>query len=118
MLLSAKQISGTAYGQVTHGYFESGTKLSKLLNRLQAFLRNFCQHFIPLVGEIGIGNPVGTANPSAQLIQLGQSHFVGIMHNQRINVRNINPGLNNARADKHIILSIQEIKDGFLQLRL
>ena len=117
-MLRPEQISRAADRQIAHRDFEAGTELGEFLDRLQTFLRHFVQHFVPLIGKVGVSDPVGTADPAAQLVQLGQPHLVGIMHDQRVDVRDIDAGLDDRRADQHIVLAHQEIENRFLQLLL
>ncbi|MNN16520.1 hypothetical protein D3C81_1296630 [compost metagenome] len=118
MLLRTEQVPRSADRQVPHGNLEAGAKLRELLNGLQPLLRHFSERLIALISEVGVSNPIGTANPSPQLIQLGKPHFVRIMHNQRIHVRNIHTGLNNARTYQDVIFTIQEVQNRLLELLL
>ncbi|MNC30945.1 hypothetical protein D3C75_792480 [compost metagenome] len=116
MLFGAKQIARSANGKVAHGDFEAGAQLCEFLNRLQALLGYLSKHLVTLVRKISIGNPVGASYPSTQLVELGQPHFVSIMDNQCIDVRDIHPGLDDTGADQHIVFSIEEVKNSLLQL--
>ncbi|MNC12724.1 hypothetical protein D3C75_604490 [compost metagenome] len=117
MLLCTQQVTRTANRQISHRYFETRAQLRKFLNRLQTFLCNLCQNLVPLIREISVSDPIGPAYTSTQLIELRQAHFIRIMHNKCINVRNIYARLNNTCADEHIVFSVKEIENGLLQLR-
>ena len=45
-LLSSKQIAGTSYLQVSHGYLEAAAKVCELLNCIESLLRNLLKHII------------------------------------------------------------------------
>ena len=58
MLYSAQKVSRATDLQILHGDLESTAKLRKFLDRLQAFLRHFFEHFIPLIHQKCIRCPV------------------------------------------------------------
>ncbi len=71
-----------------------------------------------VVEEIGVGALPGTADASAQLIQLGQPHPVGIDHHDGVRVGDVEPGLDDGRANQHVGLALDELQHHLGQRRL
>ena len=71
MLLLAQQIPGSPDFKIFHGNLEPASQIGKFPDGRQPFLCHFFQHLISAVHQERIGCPVGTSNPSSQLIQLG-----------------------------------------------
>ena len=106
MLFCSQDIPCTPNLQVTHGQFKTRPEFGKLLQCSKSLFRLFGQHLIPRKGEIGVGQAVGTADPTAQLVELGQPKPVSILHNQCIDIRKIQPALNDGGADQTIELFV------------
>ena len=65
------------------------------------------------VSECLTGTPT---DPSANVMQLRQPELVGVVHDQRVHVRHINPGLNDRRAYQHICLAPVETRHHMFQI--
>ena len=99
MLFRTQNIACAANLQIPHGNPEAGAKFRKFSDGLQPFLRDFFQDFIFRVHKIRICQPVRTADTSPQLIQLRESHRIGVGDQNRIGIGDIQPCLNDGRAD-------------------
>ena len=94
MLLLAQKIARATNRQVAHGNLKAAAKFSKVTNGRQPLFTKFRQHLVWLIHKIGIGNAIAAANPSPNLVELRQSHSIGIFNKQRVNVGNVDAGLN------------------------
>lgn len=117
-LVRTKDTSGASYLQVTEGYPESAAELGELPYRVQAFLRDLGQHLAALEREIRVGALVGSADASAQLVELRQSHVVGILNDQRVDVRHVHAGFYNCGADQYVKASVKKLPPYFQHLLL
>ena len=71
-----------------------------------------------VVEEIGIGPLPRAADPATQLIELCQTHPVGIDHHDRICVGNVEARLNDGGADQHVGLALDELEHDIGESRL
>ncbi len=77
-LLCPQNVSGAAEFEVAHRNAKTGAELCKFPDGAQTLFGDFRQDFIFFIDEICISQAVRTADPSPQLIQLGQSQPVRI----------------------------------------
>ncbi len=60
----------------------------------------------------------GAADPSAQLVELGEAEGVGAVHDQRVHARNVEPRLDDHGRDQHVELAVEELEHHLLEVAL
>jgi len=100
-LLGTQHVARAADLQIPHGDLEARAELGKLTDGRQPLLAHLGQHLAPTVGEIGIGMAVGTTHAAADLMQLGQTHVVGILDDQCVHIGDIHTGFDDGSAHQN-----------------
>ena len=105
VLLRAKQIACAADFQITHCNFEAGAKLGEITDGGQSLARVVGQHFVWSISEISESLAGGAAHAAAQLVKLGKAKVLRILHNQGVDVGDVQPGLGDGGAKQNIALA-------------
>ena len=71
-----------------------------------------------IVQEVRIGAFAATADAAAQLVQLAQAEAVGMVHDQRVRVRDIQAGFDDRGAYEHVDVAMPEVADDLVELLL
>ena len=71
-----------------------------------------------IVQEVRIGALAAAADAAAQLVQLAQAEAVGMVHDQRVRVRDIQAGLDDRGAYEHVDVAVPEVADDLVELLL
>ena len=108
MLHLPQQVAGTSDLQILHGDLKAAAQIGKFLDRFQPLLCHFFQDLVPAVHQEGIGSAVTSSDPSPELIKLGKPHAVRIVDDHRIDIGDIDTGLNNRGCDEDIDFSIDK----------
>ena len=74
-------------------------------SRLRASSR---QPFAASVEQVGVRPPAAPPDAAAQLVELGEPERVGAVDDDRVGVRDVEPGLDDRRADEHVGLAVGE----------
>ena len=109
MLRFSQEITGSTDLQIPHGNLKSTSQFCKFTNGRKSLLCHFLEHLIAFIHEKCIGCPVGTAYTPTQLIQLRQSHGIGIVNNHGIDIGDIQSCLNNRRRHQYINVTIDKV---------
>ncbi len=88
-LVGAEQVAGAAQLQVVAGDAESGAELGQFLQYPQPFARLVGQASLAGDQQVGVGAPVGAADPAAQLIELGEAETVGAVDDDGVGARDV-----------------------------
>ena len=107
-LFLAQKIAGPADIHVVAGEAETRTQAVQSSDYMEALLLRGRQWLARIVGEIGVGTLLGTPDPAAELIELGQSEHIRTMHDQRIGGRHVQATLDDARAQQNVKLAVIE----------
>ena len=107
-LFLAQKIARSADIEIVTGQGKAGPEAVQRLQYFQAPFAGLRESAVWRHGQIGVGTDLGSPDPTADLIELGQSKSVGPMDNQRIGGGNIEPGFDNAGAQKHIVAPLIE----------
>src|SRR5690606_603230 len=86
VLLGTQEVARAPDLKVPHRDLKARSQLGKLLDGLQPLFGVFAQHFVPPVGEVGVGQAVGAADSPPQLVQLGQSEAIRVVDDQGVDV--------------------------------
>ena len=70
------------------------------------------------VEEVRVGEEVGAADPSTDLVQLRKAQRVGALDDQRVRLWDVEPGLDDRRRDENVCISSQERQHPLLELAL
>ncbi len=115
-LLLAQQVAGAADIEIVAGQRKARPERIQRLQDLQAFFRRRRQLGTNRQRKIGIGTGLGAPDPSAQLVKLRQPEPVSPVNDQRVGGGDVQPGLDNRRAQQHVILAVVEAGHDVFQL--
>ena len=104
-LLRAQKAARAADLQIAHGDAEAGVELRKLADGAQALFGDLAQLAPAPEGQVRARAPVRAADTAAQLVQLGKTHAVGVLDDEGVDVRHIDAGLDDGRADEDLRLA-------------
>lgn len=65
--------------------------------------------------QVAVGFLIAAAHTSAQLVQVAQAEVLGVVHDDRIGIGNVDAVLDDGRGDQHIEFPIDEVHDQPLQ---
>ena len=117
-LLAAEQVTRAANLQVLHGQLQARAELVVGRHGLQTLVGNLAEGLVHRVQEVRVGALASTTHASAQLVQLAQAVVLGVVHDERVRVRDVQAGLHDGRAHQHIEAALPEVHDNLLQARL
>ena len=109
-LLAAEQVPGAADLQVLQRDVHAGADLGVLRHRGQPLVRGLGQRLLRRVEEVRVRPLPAAADPAAQLVQLRQPGGVGPVHDQRVRVRDVEPGLDDRRRHQHVEVPVPEVR--------
>ena len=115
-LFGSQQISGSPDLQVPHGNLKSAAQIRILPDGSQSFFRHLFEHFVSAVHKKRIRRTIGSADPPAQLIQLGKPHIIRVMNDHCIDIWDIQSRLYDCRWYQYINVSIDKPVHDILQL--
>ena len=118
MLFCSQKISGASEFQITHCNLESTSQICIFSNRRKSFFCSLFQHRIPAIHKECISSPIWTSDSSTKLIQLWKSISVRIMNDHRIDIGNIQSGLNDRCRNQYIYISVNKCIHDCFQLSL
>ena len=117
-LFFAQQVAGTPDFQVVGSQAKAAAQIVQLLKHLQTPAGILGQPVLAGDQQVGKGALGGAADPTAQLVQLGQTKLVGPVNNDRVGSRNIKTRLNDRRAQQHIGPVVQEVEHDRFEVAL
>ena len=117
-LLVAEQVAGAADLEVAHRDLEAGAELGVVRQRRQPLRRIGRQRRRARVQQVRVRALAAASDPSADLVELGQPERVGALDDQRVRLRDVDPRLDDARADEHVGVAAQEREHPLLELAL
>ena len=68
--------------------------------------------------QVGVGAPVGSPDPPAQLVELRQPVAIGAIDDDRVRVRDVEAVLDDRRRQQHVVLVRDEVDHRLLELVL
>ena len=107
-LLRAEQVARTTDLEVAHRDLEAGAELRVFADGLEALFRDLGEDFALAERQIGVGVPARTADAAAQLMQLREAELVGVLDNEGVDVRDVDAGLDDGRADEDLDVAVRE----------
>ena len=116
VLLRPEQVARAADLKVPHGNLEACAELRELADGAEPLLRHLGEHLIPHEGQVCIAEPGPAPHAATQLIKLGKAHFVRLIHEDGVHIRDVQPAFNDRAAQEHIIALLHEVKHRLLQL--
>ena len=117
-LLRAEQIARAAYLKVTHGDAEARVELGEFPYRLEPLLGDLGEHLVLPVRQVRAGAPGRAPDAAAYLVELGKAHFVRVLDDQRVDVRDVDARLDDRRAHEHLHLAVRHAVHDLGKLRL
>ncbi len=96
-LLLAEKVAGAADVEIVACQLEAGAERVERLQYLEPLVSGRCQHLVDRQREQREGAHLGTADPAAQLVELGQAEHVGPVHDQRVGGRHVKARFDNRR---------------------
>ena len=118
VLAVAQQTARAADLQIAHGDAEAGAEGRELPDGGQPFLRDVGEGLVPPEGEVGIGFAAAAAHAAPDLVQLGQTHPVGVFDDEGVAVAHVDAGLDEGGADEDIDLAVEQVLPDGVQLLL
>ena len=80
VLAVPQQTARAADLQIPHGDAEAGAKSGELPDGRKSLLGDIGQGLVPAEGEVGVGLAAGAPHPPTDLVQLRQTHAVGVLN--------------------------------------
>jgi len=115
-LLPSEEVSSSSHFQVLHGDLESGTQFGEIGNYLQPFHRDFAESAFVRIEKKSEGLPVRSADPSPQLVKLRNPVEIGAINDNRVDIGNIDPILDDCRRDEDMEGAVNETVHYVLKL--
>ena len=116
VLAVPQQTARAADLQIPHGDAEAGAESGKLPDGGKPLLGDIGQGLVPAEGEVGVGFAAGASHPPTDLVQLCQTHAVGILNDEGVAVAHINAGLDKGGTDQNVDLAVQQVLPHGVQL--
>ena len=107
-LLGAQDVAGAADLQVRQGDLEARAQLRRVEDRLQPLARLVAEPLAAAVEQVRVGPTRAPADPTAELVELGETQRVGPVDDDRIGVRDVQPGLDDRRGDEDVGVAARE----------
>jgi hypothetical protein len=117
-LLFAQDLAGAADLEVVHREIEARAEVLHHRDRFEALGGVAAQRFLGRREEIGVGLVVRAADAAAQLVQLRQAELVGAVDDDGVGGRDVDPGLDDGRAEQHVVALRCELPHHALQVAL
>ena len=105
-LRRAQQLTCAPNLQVAHGDLEAGAEFGVVADGVEALFRYFRQDLAPAEGQISIGVAAAAAHTPADLVELGQAHFVRVLDDEGVDVGDVDARLNDGGADQDLQLPV------------
>ena len=116
VLAVPQQTARAADLQIPHGDAEARAESGKLPDGGKPLLGDIGQGLVPAEGEVGVGFAAGAPHPPTDLVQLCQTHAVGVLNDEGVAVAHINAGLDKGGADQNVDLAVQQVLPHGVQL--
>ncbi len=116
-LLVAEQVAGAAQLEVAHRDLEPGSELGVVGQRRQALRRLGRQRRGAGIQQIRVRPLRRPPHAAPDLVELREAENVGALDDQRVGLRDVDPGLDDRGADQHVCVAAQEREHPTLQLR-
>ena len=107
-LLGAEQVARTTDLEVAHRDLEAGAELRVFADGFEALFCDLGENLALAERQIGVGVPARTADAAAQLMQLREAKLVGVLDNEGVDVRDVDAGFDNRRADENLNVAVRE----------
>ena len=101
-LLHPQQVAHPPDLHIPHRQLITAAELGEFLNRPQPLPRRFTQGGLAGKEQPGMGLDAAAADAAAQLIQLGQAEFLGVLHQNRIDPGYVQAALNDGGAEHQV----------------
>ena len=86
-----------------------GAKLARLEHGLEALARVVGEALLLLVKEVRVRLRRASSDATAQLVQLGEAELPGAVDDDRVDVRDVETGLDDRGADEDVVLRVGEL---------
>ena len=116
-LLRAQQVAGAADLEVAQRHLEAGAQLARLEDRRESLLRYLVEHAVLRVRQVGVGLVGGAADAASELVHLREAEAVGAVDDHRVDVRDVDAGLDDRRTDQHVEFAVAELRHHLFEQR-
>ena len=113
-LLRAEQVARTTDLEVAHRDLEAGAELRVFADGFEALFRDLGEDFALAERQIGVGMAARTADAAAQLMELREAEFVGVLDNEGVAVGHVHSGLDDGGRHQHIDIAVDKIQHDLL----
>ena len=107
-LLRAEQVARTTDLEVAHRDLEAGAELRVFADGLEALFRDLGEDFALAERQVGVGVAARTADAAAQLMELREAEFVGVLDDEGVDVWDVDASLDDGRADEDLDVAVRE----------
>ncbi len=113
---ASEQIAGAANLEIAHRDLQARAEMRELADRFEARFGLFGERFVRLIEQVAVGLMIRAADAAAQLIELREPELVGVVHDHRVDVGNVDPVFDDRRGDEHVELAVDEALHHRLEL--
>ena len=100
------------------GDLEAGAQLGELLEHLQPLLRVTRHRPARRHQQVRIGPLAAAADPAADLVELREPEVIGAVDQDGVGAGDVQAGLDDGRAEEHVVLAVDEVGHHLFQLAL
>src|SRR5947209_1906534 len=115
VLLGAEDVPRPADLEVVHRDLESGAELARLEHGLETLARVLGQVLVARVEEVGVRLLGAPPHAAAQLVELREPELARAVDDDRVHARDVEAGLDDRRADQHVVLGVRELHHDALE---
>ena len=115
-LFLAEQVACPADVEVVARELETGAKAFERLQHVEPALGGVGELALRRHGEQRVGALLGAADAAADLVELREAEMVGVVHDQRVGVGDIEAGFDDGRRQQHVELAVVEIVHDVVEL--
>src|SRR5690606_5966316 len=115
-LFGTEHISCTPDIQIFHSNIKPGSQVAELYQGFQTLTGFCCKIMSSRSNEITETFLIRTTYTSAQLVQITQSEGLGIINDNRIAIRNVNPRFDNRGGKKNIVFAFNKAHHDLFEL--
>src|SRR5439155_22628953 len=104
-LSGAENTAGAANLQIAHGNSKPGAERAVLFDGVDSFARGADHHELARQQKVSVRFVLGTPDPPAQLIQIGQAETIRAINDNGVGIWNVQAAFDDGGADQHIDVS-------------
>ena len=108
VLLLAEQVAGAANLEVAHRELEPRAEVLQVADDVESLVGLLGERARGRIHHVGVGALPRAPDAAAQLVQLREPETVRVIDHDGVRVGNVEPGLDDGRAQQHVDLAVAE----------